>query len=283
MFGAIALGLAGPYAATTLVPTWGRLIPRPGPWMVQVRRGLGFSLVATSVWLLWVMGRTVGVDAQAMVLAYLVTVAFAVWVFGALQDSARRPVVVGAGLLCAFVVAFGLVSLPLEPMGIAPRMRPVAGNADPDSFEVSWQPYDPAAIRGELSRGRPVFVDFTADWCITCKVNERVVLDNPRVVSEFERLGVATFKADWTLYDEEIRSILASYGKAGVPMYLVYGPGAPADPAVLPELLTIDIVVDALQDAVGGSEAAMNPTREPRPAPAAYPRAPATSPEEERS
>ena len=226
--------------------------------MEQVRRVLGFSLVATTVWLLWVMGRSVGVDAQALVLGYLVLVAFACWLFGSLQATASRPWVAGAGSASAAVIVGGLLWLPLEPAGIAPERPRLAARAEAREAEVAWRPYDMAEIRSELARGRPVFVDFTADWCITCKVNETVVLDNPRVLSEFERLGVATFKADWTLYDEGIRQVLASYGKAGVPMYLVYGPDAPADPAVLPELLTIDIVVDALRDAVGGSAAAMN-------------------------
>jgi thiol:disulfide interchange protein DsbD len=115
---------------------------------------------------------------------------------------------------------------------------------------VAWRPYDVLAIQRELARGRAVFVDFTADWCITCKVNESIVLGDARVKQELERLDVATFKADWTLYDENIRQVLASFGKAGVPMYLVYGPHAPAEPALLPELLTVDIVLQALRDAV---------------------------------
>ena len=96
-----------------------------------------------------------------------------------------------------------------------------------------------------------MFVDFTADWCITCKVNESLVLDHERVKSELLRLDVATFKADWTLYDDELRQVLASFGRAGVPMYLLYRPDAPGDPALLPELLTVDIVLEALREAGG--------------------------------
>jgi thiol:disulfide interchange protein DsbD len=147
-----------------------------------------------------------------------------------------------------------MTGLSLEPIVDAPR--PLAGDASPaDLAEQSWRSYDMAAIQAELERGRPVFVDFTADWCITCKVNESVVLQDSRVKAELSRLAVATFKADWTLYDDEIRRVLASFGKAGVPMYLVYRPDAPARPAVLPELLTVDIVLEALREAVGASGA----------------------------
>ena len=250
MFTAIGLGLAGPYAASTLVPAWAKWIPKPGPWMMQVRRFLGFSLVGTTVWLLWVLGRTVGIDGQAAALGYLVVVAFAFWIFGALQATGRRFGTLAAGAAAAVVAVLGLLSLPLEPQR-AVASAGVAEAGGVDASGIAWRPWDPGVIRQELGQGRPVFVDFTADWCITCKVNETVVLENPRVVSEFDRLGVATFKADWTLYDEGIRKVLASYGKAGVPMYLVYDPNAPADPVVLPELLTIDIVVDALRDATG--------------------------------
>ena len=116
---------------------------------------------------------------------------------------------------------------------------------------------DPERRESSLERaraaGRPVFVDFTADWCITCKVNESVVLEDSRVQSELARLRFVTFKADWTLYDDEIRQVLASFGRAGGPMYLVYAPNSPGRPKLLPELLTVDLVIDALRDAAGAS------------------------------
>ncbi len=255
MFLAIGLGLAAPYAMVALVPGWAKLIPRPGAWMVQVRRVLGFSLIATVVWLLWVMGRSVGVDAQALVLAYLVAVAFLAWVFGVVQRSPGRGRVLASGVACLVLAAIGMVGLPLDP---APRAALAdGGEGATGDHEVVWRPYDLAVIRGELAQGRPVFVDFTADWCITCKVNESVVLDDSRVKQELSRLAVATFKADWTLYDDDIRQVLASFGKAGVPMYLVYGPASPGEPVVLPELLTVDVVLDALRNAAGPSGAAL--------------------------
>jgi thiol:disulfide interchange protein DsbD len=247
IFAAIGLGLAAPYAVVTLVPAWSRVIPRPGPWMVLVRKGLGFSLVATVVWLLWVVGRSVGIDAQALVLGYLVAVAFGVWIFGSVQHAGPRPLVVATGLAASVLALAGLGALPLEAPSPSPAVAGAATRDEP------WQPYDLAAIERELQRGRPVFVDFTADWCITCKVNESIVLEDERVKGELGRLDVATFKADWTLHDDDIRQVLASFGKAGVPMYLLYRPGAPGDPRVLPELLTVDLVIDALREAAGAA------------------------------
>jgi thiol:disulfide interchange protein DsbD len=143
----------------------------------------------------------------------------------------------------------GLGALPLEAPSPSPAVAGAATRDEP------WRPYDLAAIERELQRGRPVFVDFTADWCITCKVNESIVLEDERVKGELGRLDVATFKADWTLHDDDIRQVLASFGKAGVPMYLLYRPGAPGDPRVLPELLTVDLVIDALREAAGAAGA----------------------------
>jgi thiol:disulfide interchange protein DsbD len=265
IFLSIGFGLAAPYAAVTLVPGLSRVVPRPGAWMLALRSALGFSLVATAVWLLWVVGRSVGVDAQALLLGYLVAVAFGLWVLGSLQRVGRGGLVLGAVGAVVAGIALGLAGLPLDPPA-ADRQAAI------DSAAVGvdeWRPYDLAAIGAELARGRPVLVDFTADWCITCKVNESVVLADRRVKAELARLDVATFKADWTLYDEEIGRVLASFGKAGVPMYLVYGPSAPGDPRVLPELLTVDLVIEALQEAAGpAARAALDATAaEPSPGP----------------
>jgi thiol:disulfide interchange protein/DsbC/DsbD-like thiol-disulfide interchange protein len=241
IFLAIGVGLAAPYVLVTLIPTWSRIIPRPGPWMLQVRRALGFALIATLVWLLWVMGRLVGIDGQTNLSAYLVAVAFLTWIFGVLQAQGRARVV---GWI---FVALGLVVLLELPFSLPPGAAPAEGAEARSAVSGSeWRRYDKAAIRAELEAGRPVFVDFTADWCITCKVNERAMIADKRVQNEFARLDVATFRADFTRYDEEIRTELARFGRAGVPLYLLYRPEMPSQPAVLPELLTVDILLKAL-------------------------------------
>ncbi len=128
---------------------------------------------------------------------------------------------------------------------------PIGGDGEDTSVSeaIAWQEYDPGEIAASVRGGRVVFVDFTADWCITCKLNERVVLSNERVIAELERLNVVSFKADWTRRDSGIQAELARRGRAGVPMYLVFRPGVPDDPAVLPELLTVDGFIQALRSA----------------------------------
>jgi len=249
IFLAIGLGLAAPYALVTLVPGWARIVPRPGPWMLTVRKALGFSLVVAVVWLLWVLGRSFGVDAQALVLGFLVAVAFGLWVFGTVQRGSSPALVPRVGVALVGLVAAGLVALPLGEVNSGSRAEA------PGKAAASWRSYDLVAIHDELERGRPVFVDFTADWCITCKLNESVVLEDSRVRAELASLDFATFKADWTLYDDGIRKVLANFGRAGVPMYLVYAASAPGNPKLLPELLTVDLVIDALREAAAASTA----------------------------
>jgi thiol:disulfide interchange protein DsbD len=246
IFAAIGVGLAAPYVLVTLVPGWARFVPRPGAWMLRVRAALGFSLLAVVVWLLWVAGRSLGVDAQALLLAYLVGVAFLVWILGGLQAS-RPAAARGLIVVITAVVGVSLATLPLEPKPRAAAASSSAGAASADT--IDWRPWDLAAIAAERDTGRPAFVDFTADWCITCKVNESVVLANGTVQEELTRWNYAAFKADWTLHDESIGQQLAAWGRAGVPMYLVY-PADPAKPAtLLPELLTVDGTIEALRAA----------------------------------
>lgn len=246
IFLAIGLGLASPYLLITLVPAWARWIPLPGGWMIRLRGLLGFALLGTVVWLLWLEGRYAGTEGMVGLLAFLLVVGFAAWVYGGLQRAGSTRMLLAAGLLAALIAAGGALTLPTS--------SEAPGSAD-DSSAIAWQAYDRGEIASELRRGRVVFVDFTADWCITCKLNERIVFSSERVLSELERLNVAVFKADWTRPDPVIRAELARHGRAGVPMYLVFNPEAPNDPAVLPELLTVDGFIAALRGASGGQYA----------------------------
>ncbi|MBO6939303.1 MAG: thioredoxin family protein [Deltaproteobacteria bacterium] len=229
VFLAIGLGLALPFALVALVPGARRLVPRPGGWMEVLQRALGFLLLATAVWLLWLVGQLSGTDGMAQALAFLVALAAAVWMVARAQ---RR--LVGVALAAALLVPAGLWAFPL------PEPEPAATSADD-----AWSP---EAVEATLADGQPVFVDFTADWCITCRANERLVLQSDAVRQAFEETGARLLVADWTRRDETIRQVLAEHGKAGVPLYLVYRPGETA-PEVLPELLTEAIVTDALRRA----------------------------------
>ncbi len=244
VFTSIGVGLAAPYVLVTLIPGWARFVPRPGAWMLRIREVLGFSLLATVVWLAWVAGRAVGTDAQGLLLAHLVAIAFLVWIFGGVQ-AAARPIATRA--VAVATVALAVVSLSALPLSPAPR------NASPGG--TSWLPFDPSAIDRERAAGRPVFVDFTADWCITCKLNKTVVLSDEAVQEELVRWKFATFKADWTLRDDAITQALAEWGRAGVPMYLVYPADPSKPPELLPELLTRDATLKAIRAAGGAGGA----------------------------
>ncbi len=237
IFATLGLGLALPLALVALIPGSARLMPRSGAWMGRLRVVLGFALLASAAWLLWIFGRLAGIDALAAALGCLVALAFATWIFGALQAAQRS----GRGFLLAGSLSLAAV-LALRPLSqadaaaVSPAGSPVGGAST----------YSADAVSGHLRDGRPVFAEFTADWCLTCKANERIVLRSERVQAELARRHFAVLKADWTHRDEAIRSELARFGKAGVPLYVLWFPGEPDAPRVLPELITVDGLVDAL-------------------------------------
>ena len=243
IFLAIGAGLAAPFAAVALLPGLARFVPRPGAWMLQLRALLGFSLLVTAVWLVWVLGRNAGIDAAAALLGLLVALAFLCWTFGLVQRSGRR----GARLPLAGATAV-LLLLGRNWVDVAPA-RP----ADPDSPAAlaaapgGWEPWAPDAIAERLARGQRVFVAFSADWCITCKLNERRVLQAPEVERAFERAGIARLHGDWTRRDLRIGEELLRHGRAGVPLYLLYEPRRPDAPRVLPELLRADALLELLE------------------------------------
>lgn len=241
IFAGIGLGLALPFVAVSLAPGLSRFIPAAGPWMIRLRAVLGLALLATATWLLFILEGTAGTAAQLSVLVMLAFVALGAYFVGRVQ---RQHPEGGAGLASAGLAALTLatvVLLPLEPIQ--------AELADSSESAIPWMNFDPAAIQNELAADRAVFVYFTANWCITCKVNEKLVLENEAVTDALEQLDIATFRGDWTLRDEEIRKELARHGKAGVPVYLVYAPDRPNTPRVLPELITVDSVLKALERA----------------------------------
>ncbi len=241
IFLAIGAGLALPFVLITLVPGFSRFVPRPGAWMLRLRTALGFALLATVIWLLWLTGGVAGVDGLISLLVLLLTLAFGLFLYGGLQQSERRWLRIATGLSLVAITLFGLDLVRADlASGGAPAAETSHGN---------WQPWEPSAIDEALSQGDSVLVVFSADWCITCKVNERVVLQNPRVVAELDRLGVRIFKADWTRRDETIRAELARHGRAGVPLYLVYDPERPHEPVILPEILSVGDLVESLRAA----------------------------------
>jgi thiol:disulfide interchange protein DsbD len=247
VFQALGLGLALPYLILTLMPAWRRLLPRPGPWMERLKQLLAFPLYASVAWLVWVVSQQAGPQGVALALGGLLLIGFAAWLYEASRGARpgwRRVAVAAVGLAVAGALGLGAVSDGTPPASARAVGRTPGG--------MSPEPFSPRRL-GELrAQGVPVFVNFTAAWCITCLVNERVALRSPEVAAAFGRKGVVYLKADWTNRDPEIAEVLASFGRNGVPLYVLYPPARPGsstagEPAVLPQILTEGMVIEAIE------------------------------------
>ncbi len=239
IFLALGLGLALPFLLLTLSPALLHLLPRPGAWMDRLKQVLAFPLYGSAAWLVWVLSIQAGPDAVAAVLAGLVLVGFAAWLYGTTRQGAGSWRLTGSSLAAvALVAAFGLASLPAampSPSGSAPATAQ-AGEA--------YEKFSEARVQELTGAGKPVFVNLTAAWCITCLVNERVALSTDPVKNAFAARGVTYLKGDWTNRDAEISTVLTRFGRSGVPLYVLYAPGRA--PQILPQILTPGIMLDAL-------------------------------------
>jgi thiol:disulfide interchange protein len=242
VFTALALGLAAPYVALTLKPAWTRLLPKPGVWMDVLKQAISVPIFATVIWLAWVLAQAYGAALLAALLASFLLLAIAGWFLG--RWPAKRWAATVAGLILVAVAA-ACVTAPKElassPAGSAAQPSPEGLPAR----SAAWQPWSADAVQHALAAGQPVFVDFTASWCLSCQVNERVALDQPSVQQAFAAANVALFRADWTREDASITQALTTLGRSGVPVYALYTPGQ-SDPQLLPQVLTPGIVVDAV-------------------------------------
>jgi thiol:disulfide interchange protein/DsbC/DsbD-like thiol-disulfide interchange protein len=236
VFASLGLGMAAPYALIAFVPALARLLPRPGAWMARVRTLLAFPMLATVLWLVWVLGVQTGIDGAVALLVLLLAVAYAVWAWTQAGFGWRLSAVVVLG------AAGGWAAPSLhQPDGATPvaAQAPAAG----------WQAWSPEAQAQTLAEGRPVFVDFTAAWCISCQYNKRNALADEAVVADFAQRGVVLMRADWTLRDATITAELRRLGRSGVPVYALYKPGA-TEPVLLPEILSASGVRESLTTAL---------------------------------
>ena len=248
-FSVAGLGLASPFLLIAFVPAFMRFLPRPGAWMETFKQVMGFTLVATTVWLVDVMGGLVGQDGLVGFLGFLVAVGGGCWIFGRWggpTESARRQAgAFSVGVALSAVVGWQMLTFEIPDDPVCDSGPVVASSElDWNGDDVPWQPFDEARV-AELD-GQTVFIDFTADWCLTCKVNEKTVLNTDTVRSAMQSAGVVPLKADWTRKDEVITKWLQRYGRAGVPFYLVVPKDRTADPIPLPEVITPDLVAEAL-------------------------------------
>jgi thiol:disulfide interchange protein DsbD len=248
VFTALALGLAAPYLLLSWQPAWAKLLPRPGAWMEVLKQLTAVPLFATAIWLAWVYGQLYaagdGVNQVALLLGCFLLLAVAGWALG------RWPAKWGSAVAAVVLIGVGL-AVPLSQGRGAERAGAVASSVVRDLVAneavVVWQPYSEQGLDAARAAGHPVFIDFTAAWCLSCQFNEKAVLKTAEVESALLKGGVVTMKADWTNSDPEITAKLASVGRVSVPTYVVYPAAAGSAADVLPELLTKDLVLKAIE------------------------------------
>ncbi len=233
VFAALGLGMALPYLAASLAPGVARWMPKPGVWMLRLKQALAFPMFATVIWLVWVLGQQSGMDGAAALLGLLLLLALLMWTLS-LTGRSRS---VGAGLsvlACAWALSWALPLL---------HALPPTATLSPQAGEL-WQAWSPERMQELQAQGRPVFVDFTAAWCVSCQFNKKNALQDQGVLAEVRARQVVLLRADWTRRDPQVTAALRGLGRSGVPVYALYVPGKP--PVVLSEILSASEVRQAL-------------------------------------
>jgi thiol:disulfide interchange protein DsbD len=249
IFGTVALGLAFPYVVLSWQPAWLKFLPKPGPWMERFKVAMGFPMLATAAWLFSLIPLYYGQRSWWLVI-FLIIVALAAWIYGQFVQRGRshRGFAVAAMLLLLVGGYVYVVDGQLRwrsPVEMAAAAPPLKGSAD----GIDWQPWSPAAIAQARTEGRPVLVDFTADWCLTCQANKKFAIDIPSVRAKLKASNALALLADYTRVPGDMTAELNRFGRAGVPLVVVY-PKNPNEPAiVLPEALTSGMVLNALDRA----------------------------------
>ena len=247
IFTMLGVGMAAPYVGLSMAPRLLKALPKPGAWMESLKQFFAFPMFATAIWLVWVFGQQTGNGGVALLLFGLLLLGMAGWVVHRWSaPTLSRPLtVVTRGLVTLMIV--GAVAAGVIGAGYdRPATASSSDSPSPASSSEQWTPFSPQTVQELRAEGRPVFVDFTAAWCLTCQVNERTVLNTDAVQSAFRKRNVALVKADWTNRDPQITKALESHGRSGVPVYVLY-PGDGSGPTLLPEVLTQDIVLNALE------------------------------------
>lgn len=245
IFFSLGFGLALPYLVLANWPGLQRWLPRPGMWMERTKQVLAFPMYAATVWLVWVLAQQAGANAVLITLSGLVALAFAAWLYDTTRNTRTERVgTVGAlvTFLLTFFVGYSGVSLNAQTDETETNNLAVHANRN-------WEPYSAERLQSLLAEGKPVFLNFTASWCISCLVNEKVALSHSDVKDAFNTAGITYLKGDWTKRDAEITAILTQFGRSGVPLYAFYPAGNNSKPVELPQVLTPNIVIEAIANA----------------------------------
>ena len=251
IFAVIGLGMSSPYLVLAVRPQWLKFMPKPGDWMEKFKESMGFLLIATVVWLISVLSGLVDSDAVIAALSFLVCISFACWINGSfinLSSPTKRIFIVRA-IAIAVVAAGCFYVWHWFPELLGTKATKTKTTVHNDVNGIQWQDFSLSKLDSQLKYNKTVFIDFTAQWCLTCKVNEATIINTPPVIEKFKALNVVPLKADWTAQDPEISDLLRKFGRSGVPVYVIFPAGHPDQPVVLPEALTQSIVLDALEKA----------------------------------
>ena len=244
VFTALGVGMAAPYVVLAVFPQWLSRVPRPGPWMVTFRQAMSFPLFGTALWLVWIFTKQTGTDGLAWLLAGMTLVALGLWLFG---RTARRSRIGVAIALCLLV---GGVVVGLQQADYASSTAQAASTTSPDDG-IAWIPFSEERIASLRAGGRPVFVDFTADWCIVCKANEAAFIESEAMRSAARKHDLAFVKADWTRRDARITEALRRFDRNSVPVYVFYSPDLGRAPVVLNNTaITSSTLIRALEHVV---------------------------------
>jgi thiol:disulfide interchange protein DsbD len=250
MFLTVGLGLASPYVILSWHPAWLKFLPKPGAWMEKFKIAMGFPMLATAFWLFSLIPIHYGERSWWLGL-FLVIVAFAAWIFGEFVQRGRS----GRGLATVISVALLIIGYTVIVEGHLRWRSPESGAALDSSLKndpggIAWKPWSPEAVSAARAAGRPVLVDFTAKWCLTCNTIVKPALENSLVRKRIEEINAAPLIGDYTRFPENITDELNRFGRAGVPLVLVYPKNPSQPPVVLPEALTSGMVLNALDQAV---------------------------------
>jgi thiol:disulfide interchange protein/DsbC/DsbD-like thiol-disulfide interchange protein len=236
IFAAIGVGMALPFVLASFIPAVARALPRPGAWMDTFKKLMAFPMFATVVWLVWVLGQQSGIDGAGALLLILLATAMLLWTF-TLQGRTR----IWLGLFSLLALVYSIVSFGPQITKLA---EPVATSSNSTNTTERWQAWAPNRVEQLLAEGKPVFVDFTAAWCVTCQYNKKTTLANAELLANFDAKKINMLRADWTRRDPAITAALAKLGRNGVPVYVFYAPGKA--PVVLSEVISVDDVNKAL-------------------------------------